>query len=314
MISIRGKSGTSKEILILSLLSLTLFTSEGIAGQSTEKLLYEKNSLYQYIRVIENTERNERYLLNSKRSEIQGGIYVKEPEKLYGEYTRMAFISLAFLDRKPEDVLFVGLGAGAMPRYFSKYYPKVKVDVVEIDPEILKIAKEFFYFRKSENMNVHISDGRVFIKRTRKKYDLIFLDAYQSGSIPFHLTTVEFLREVKGKLKDGGIVVSNILSKNRNRFFYSMIKTYKEEFVHLYCYKGKLSDNYIFIAATGGPKMESINVWMKANDLMMMKKFDIDLPWINQESYGYYTDYEMDASVLTDDFAPVNLLKYMEAK
>jgi spermidine synthase len=286
-----------------------LFPSEGVAQQTSEKMLYEKNSLYQYIRVIEDIEKKERYLLNSKRSEMQGGIYVATPEKLHCEYTQLSFISLTFLNRSPEDVLFIGLGAGSMPGYFSKYYPKANIDIVEIDPEILKVAKEFFDFRESANMNLHISDGRVFVKRTPKKYDLIFLDEYQSGHIPFHLTTVEFLKEVKSKLNDGGVVVSNIIADRKNKFFLSMIKTYIKEFPHLYNFKGRTSDNYIFVATTNGAKKEQINVWMDASRLLDTKKLDIDLPLFAQDSYGYYTDFEMAANILTDDYAPVNLLR-----
>lgn len=297
------------KFFIMVLFLFVLIPPHVIAAQLSIKLLYEKNSLYQYIQVVENTETKERYLLNSKRSDMQGGIYVKTPEKLHCEYTQLASISLAFLGREPDDVLFIGLGAGSMPGYFSKYYPEASIDIVEIDPEILKVAREFFFFRESSNMNIHISDGRVFVKRTPRKYDIIFLDVYHSGHIPFHLTTVEFLKEVKSRLRQGGVVVSNILAEKRNKFFYSMIKTYIEEFPHLYTFEERMSDNYIFIAMTDNSKKEQINVWVDANRLLDTKKLNIDLPLFAQDSYGYYTDFEKTADVLTDDYAPVNLLR-----
>jgi hypothetical protein len=121
------------------------------------------------------------------------------------------------------------------------------------------------------------------------------------------------LREVKKRLKDGGIVTSNILAENKNKFFYSMIKTYLQEFSQLYIYQGRVSDNFIFIATADSTKKESIHAWVRAKELMKQKKFNIDLPVITQ-SHGHYTDYEKDAKILTDDFAPVNIYKHMKVQ
>jgi spermidine synthase len=287
--------------------------SQVIADEISGKVLYEKNSLYQYIRVEDDDERNERYLIVDNRQNLfHGAMNIDTPDRLLLEYTQMSFAGLAFLNRAPGSVLFVGLGAGVMPRYFSKYYSTSDIDIVELDPEMFKISKKFFHFSEKDNMKVHIADGRVFLKRTKKKYDIIFLDAYQGAHIPFHLTTVEFLQDVKNKLNDGGVVVSNILSTAKNKFFYSMLKTYIQEFPHLYCFKGRISGNFIFIAAASDMKMESINLWARAGKIMDETGMDIDLPLFIQESYAYYTEYEKDAEVLTDDFAPVNLYRHMD--
>jgi spermidine synthase len=101
-----------------------LFPFKGFALEPTEKLLMEKNSLYQYIAVTEDASKHERYLRNNKKGLIQGGISLNAPEKLLFEYTQMSFISLSFLEREPEDVLFAGLGIGVMPRYLNRYYPQ----------------------------------------------------------------------------------------------------------------------------------------------------------------------------------------------
>jgi spermidine synthase len=207
----------------LIFLWFTLFPFKGFALESSEKLIFEKNSPYQYISVIDDTAKKKRYVRNQKRDYAQGGIYLNAPDKLLYEFTQMAFVSLAFLDRDPKDVLFVGLGAGAMPKCFNRYYSGANVDIAEIDPDMVAVAKKYFYFNENEKMKVHVADGRLFIKRTRKKYDLISLDAYQNDYIPFHLTTVEFLKEVRSRLREDGVVVANITSPFRNKFFDSMI-------------------------------------------------------------------------------------------
>jgi spermidine synthase len=291
-----------------------MVSSQALGGHKEDtETVYEKNSLYQFIMVDEDLKARERYILvNTKKDRPQGGILIDDPDKLIFEYTRMAFTSLAFLDREPEEVLFIGLGAGVMPRYFNRYYPDASVDSVEIDPEMFEIAKKYFYFQEKANMKTHIMDGRIFLKRTKQKYDMIFLDAYRGEHIPFHLTTVEFLREVKKKLKDGGVVASNILSGSNNKYFWAMVKTYKEEFETLEIFEGEGEDsaNFIFVATVDNIGLKKEDLLVKAGSIQVEKGMDIDLrrsPW----EFGK-RGYEKDSKVLTDDFAPVNLYKEME--
>ncbi len=300
-------------IYILFSVCLTLFPLQGFALEPSEKLLFEKNSLYQYIQVIEDTVKKERYVRNQKREYTQGGIYVNAPDKLLFEFTQMGFVSLAFLNRDPKDVLFVGLGAGAMPKYFTGRYPDTVIDIAEIDPDMLAVAQKYFYFKENERMKVHVDDGRLYVKRATKKYDWIILDAYQNDSIPFHLTTLEFLKEVKSRLKDGGVVVTNITSPFRNKFFDSMIMTYKKAFPHLYVFKGKKSANFIFVATVGSNMRDKDSVEARARKIQSDRKFDIDLAEIasrHEDSSAY--EWE-GAKTLTDDFAPVNLYQYQKS-
>ncbi len=92
----------------LTVLCFLVFPLSGFALELAEKLLMEKNSLYQYIAVMEDAAKHERYLHNNKKGLIQGGMSLNTPDKLLFEYTQMSFISLAFLEREPEDVLFAG--------------------------------------------------------------------------------------------------------------------------------------------------------------------------------------------------------------
>lgn len=297
--------------LIVSLAASAFSPAYGL--NTGEKLLFEKNTLYQYIAVVDDTVKRERYLRNNRRDLAQGGMSLDTPEKLLFEFTRMAFISLAFLDREPKDVLFVGLGIGAMPQYFNRHYPDANVDIAEIDVDVLDAAEKYFNFRENPKMKVHVTDGRTFVKRSKKKYDLIVLDAYQNDYIPFHLTTLEFLNEVKARLKDDGVVVSNILSPFRNKFFDSMVMTYKKAFPHLYVFKGKKSNNFIFVATPSKQEKTIGAVAGRAKKIETARKLDIDLSGIAsslESSKGY--EWEA-AKVLTDDFAPVNLYQHQKS-
>jgi spermidine synthase len=300
-------------IFCLLVLCLALFPLQGFALELSEKLLFEKNSPYQYIAVIDDTAKKERYVRNQKREFAQGGIFLNAPDKLLFEFTQMGFVSLAFLDKDPKDVLFVGLGAGAMPKYFSGRYPEAIIDIAEIDPDMVSVAQKYFYFRENERMKVHIDDGRLFVKRARKKYDWIVLDAYQNDYIPFHLTTLEFLKEVRSRLKDDGVIVANITSTFRNKFFDSMVMTYKKAFSQFYIFKGRKSGNFIFVATLSSKIMDKDHVEVKARKIQAARKFDIDLEGFasrleSSEAYEWGR-----AKILTDDFAPVNLYQHQKS-
>ena len=299
--------------IFLTAFCMLLIPLKCLALEPSEKMIFEKNSLYQYIQVIEDTVKKERYVRNQKREYTQGGIYVNAPDKLLFEFTQMGFVSLAFLDGEPKDVLFVGLGAGAMPKYFAVRYPDAVIDIAEIDPDMLAVAQKYFYFKENERMKVHVEDGRLFVKRTKKKYDWIILDAYQNDYIPFHLTTLEFLKEVRSRLKENGAVVANITSPYRNKFFDSMVMTYKKAFPHLAIFKGKKSANFIFVATMTSKNRHKDSVEARARKIQSARKFDIDLEDFASR-YEPSDIYEWaGAKVLTDDFAPVGIYQYQKS-
>ncbi len=280
---------------------------------SAEKVIYEKNSLYQYIVVTEDKSRGERYVYNSRSEGIHGGIKLSSPETLLFEYTQMAFIGLAFMDKLPANALFIGLGAGSMPKYFNKYFPDAAIDMVEVDPEMLHVAQKFFYFKENEKMKIHIFDGRVFIKKFPRKYDMIFLDAFRNGAIPFHLTTVEFLEELKKRLNPGGLVVSNILSRFNNQFFDSMVVTYQKAFENLYIFRGRNSYNYAFVAAMQRKHINPSEIVKRTKAVQSAKGLNIDLSSI-AANYDYTSNTkDSSADILTDDFAPAIRYLYGEA-
>ncbi|MCL4456691.1 MAG: fused MFS/spermidine synthase [Nitrospirae bacterium] len=296
--------------LLLFFLSVLFLQSASAA----DRILYEKNSLYQYIVVSEDVMEGKRYLHNNEKHIRQGGMDIRNPNKLVFEYYRTSMISLAFLDDEPKEILVVGLGAGAVPKYLNRYYPDATIDVVEIDPEVLTVAQKYFQFKENDKMKVHINDGRMFIKRTKKKYDLIFLDAYRHGTIPFHLTTREFLAETKRILKPGGVVTSNILSESANQFHDSMIVTYQDAFEHLYIFSGKQSENHVFVATDQKKVKRQKEALEKSRRITTEKRLDVNLPTIAEDyTYGSILR-DIKADMLTDDFAPVDILRHKRSR
>lgn len=117
------------------------------------------------------------------------------------------------LDRIPhEEVLVVGLGAGAMTSYATE---GTHFDVFEIDPLVHEIAKEHFTYLDhcGDRCTVKIGDGRRLIEEADKKWDIIFLDAYNSDAVPTHLLTREALDLYLEKLAPHGVVVFHVSNR-----------------------------------------------------------------------------------------------------
>jgi spermidine synthase len=286
-----------------------------LAGQdalySEEIVLYEKNSVYHYIRVTEDTSSRTRYLGFDKMRGSQSKMYIDKPYSLAFEYTRMSIVSLCFSENVT-DILVVGLGGGSIPNFIHRCFPEINIDVVEIDPYIVEVSREYFGFSETPRMKVHIDDGRLFIRRASKLYDVIILDAYNDHAIPFHMTTQEFLREVKSKLKPNGLVASNIWSPSSNRFHYSEILTYQSVFPQLYLFGGLRSGNHIFIATRDAQVIGKEDLLRQAEEMTKCPEFDFSLSSIIEEQYEYATEKAVEGKILTDDYSPAELLRLKE--
>mgnify|MGYP005835642833 CR=1 FL=1 len=161
-------------------------------------------------------------------------IRLKEPYESGAKYTDMLHIPLLF-NKDAKSVLVIGGGGGVVPTIYRRHYPQLEsVDVVEIDPVVVEVAEKYFGFRPNEDgVNVHVMDGRIYVRDCRRHYDIILLDAFTGGRPPFHLLTREFLRLVKARLSPRGVVHLNIISSlegEKSKLFWAMLKTFHEVF------------------------------------------------------------------------------------
>ncbi|MBI3084518.1 MAG: fused MFS/spermidine synthase, partial [candidate division NC10 bacterium] len=191
-------------------------------------LLLDMDSFYNHIHVVD--DGGTRYMdFDNLR---QSAMLLQDPWELRLRYTRFLALALAF-QPEPKRALILGLGGGSFPKRLYRDFPQVVVDAVDIDPEVLAIAKRYFQVPEDSRMRLHPKDGRRFVRETDATYDLIFLDAYNSDTIPFHLTTREFYRGLEARLAPGGIVVSNLIGSLRgpqSAFFRTMYRTLAESF------------------------------------------------------------------------------------
>jgi predicted membrane-bound spermidine synthase len=139
--------------------------------------------------------------------DLHSRMYIDRPNELAVTYTKYFPLGVVF-NPDAKSVLFVGGGGFSGPKYFAAEYPDMNVDVVEIDPVVIDVAKEHFGVQ-GERPAIHNDDGRRFLLANDKQYDLIVLDAYSKSYVPFHLMTREYYQLLDDRLAPDGVIVSN---------------------------------------------------------------------------------------------------------
>jgi predicted membrane-bound spermidine synthase len=178
-------------------------------------LLYEKESAYNYIQVVQfprSDGSQTRYLLLNEGQ----GIHSEWNDKnlFYGrtwDYFMVApfFNAAPYAPGQVRRIAIVGLAGGTIARQFTAVFGDVAIDGIEIDPAIVEAGRKYFEMNQP-GLNVIVEDGRLAMKRLTQPFDLIALDAYRVPYVPWNLTTVEFFRELRGQLTANGVVVINV--------------------------------------------------------------------------------------------------------
>jgi SAM-dependent methyltransferase len=119
-------------------------------------------------------------------------------------------VPFAGLERPPERIAILGFAGGTTARAYEKYFPRTRIDGVEIDGELFDLAKRWFGLNERPELELHAEDARPFLRRSEHRYDAIFVDAYRQPYIPFYLTSREFFELARDRLRPGGVVIVNV--------------------------------------------------------------------------------------------------------
>ena len=177
------------------------------------KILTRSRSPYNDIFIIERDHLREMWFQGNGKFYLQTRIDLDCPDDLALIYTRLFLVSFMW-NPNPSRILMIGLGGGVLPRLLSAVYPDVEIEVVEMDPRVTELARRYFDFKENPRLKVFEDDGRAFVKQCSQKYDMVYLDAFKGGSVPYHIKTVEFYREVARVLTEEGILVTNLYGKS----------------------------------------------------------------------------------------------------
>jgi len=263
-----------------------------------EGLLYEGQTMSGLTKVTQDVDEI-RTLRFGKQGTRQSVVKMDDLDYLGLPYAKSAMIGLAFTEQV-DRILVLGVGAGNIPMFLRKHYSDAQIDVVDIDPQIIALAKEYFNFLEDDLLRAHAQDGRAFVENVQNPYDLIFLDAYTAAGIPNHLATKEFLLALKKALKPSGAIIANMWSTPKvNPLYRSMLRTYQEVFYEVYTLRVPTAGNKIVIAL---PKLKGVSlksITQRAQQISAQKLLPFDLSEVLQPGLIKLIDLQ-DSPVLLD--------------
>lgn len=137
-----------------------------------------------------------------------------DPTRIEFPYVRRLadLVDLLAAPGSPVDAVFLGGGGFTLPRYLAATRPRSRVEVFEHDGALVALAREHLGLRSSPALRVRVLDARVGLaRRADASADLVVLDAFTGPLVPAHLTTLEFLDEVRRVLRPGGLFAANLI-------------------------------------------------------------------------------------------------------
>jgi spermidine synthase len=290
-------------LAVLVALSILMAVSPAAAGT-----LYADYSAYSYIEVRDSEADGHRERVLVMDGLIHNRYDPAEPDRLLYEYERV-FASLTALHAAPERrairTLTLGGGAFLFPVYLERHFPGHH-EVAEIDPEVVRVARRFFDLPIDSSIAVHVADARVVVSRSLggSAFDIVYLDAFNSYSVPAHLTTVEFTRSVNELLEPDGLFVCNLIDVFAvGRFLGAYVRSAREVFSEVAVYeepdaRRDLRSTFV-VACSAQPGLPSALVAHRGRGEVARRVSDEDLEELLDRTRSV---------ALTDDHAPVENL------
>lgn len=273
--------------------------------KSTAGQIYEGESAYNYIQVLEKPDGRRVLRLN----EGQGEHSLWKVDQLDFEGPWEQFLAAPFFNSPPyepqavQSMAIIGLAAGTVARQATAVYGALPIDGYEIDPQIIEVGRRYFDMNEP-NLNAIAQDGRWGLEHSDRKYNIIGVDAYRPPYIPWHLTTVEFFQIVRQHLTDDGVLVINVgRSPNDRRLIDGLVGTISQVFPSIYVMDVPNSFNSI-IYATVQPT-EINNLYQNLIHLYTEPGIHPLLQRSLERAVVYLKPTPASSVVYTDDRAPI---------
>lgn len=289
---------------------------------SSGRVIDEGESRYQFVQVVE-TGTGER-LLQLNEGWAVHSLY--DPDTVLTRGIWDHFLVLPAMlppaadgtadSQRDSSLLLIGNAAGTAARAYGELRPQMQVDGVELDPLVSTMGRRWFSMG-GDNLRVHAGDGRPFIARSNRRWDVVHVDAYRQPYIPFYLTTREFFTEVRDHLEPGGVLTINVGSaEGDERVSRAVAATMRDVFPFVARYRAETWNEVVVATVDPDADLETLRERIRGSDFA-----DPDLPaGADARTVRYRPDtvllfrdfadglreVEPDpGEVLTDDHAPV---------
>lgn len=275
-------------------------------AQGPERILEEAHSPYNHIVVGERGSVRTMYFVVENTRYIESRIDLSHPQSLDLDYTRTMMAGF-MVHPRPKRLAMIGLGGGQISNYLHARFPDMEIDAVDIDPEVVRIAHEYFRVPKTATYRTHVGDGRLFVEQAKGPeqgggWDMLLLDAFRGVFVPYHLKTREFYQACLDKLTGEGVVVANL--HNATRMYPHDRATLARVFPQRYTFVSESGNQTTFVAGKSERRVGAYE--MRRNARSLQSKFDFDLSGLAARYY-LHRDWEAGAQVLRDDFKPSDL-------
>lgn len=291
---------------LMALGLLALAGARGIApSEPPSGLLYQRMTPYQTLRVRDDA--GVRYLESDKV--LHSALRLADDRPALS-YARAAAAGL-LLDGGIDSMLVLGMGAGHAGSYLRSYRPQMELHYVDIDPAVPEVAERFFGFSESAEVEVTVADGRRFLDATDRRWDYIYCDTYIGLSVPFHLTTREFLELVRRRLEPDGVFGLNLAGSLERPFPLAIYRTVLTVFPRAWAFQVPSSGN-LLVLATDDPELQLDDAELRRRAARLDERYGFELP-ISDLVLGRVRsglDFR-DVPVLSDRYAPVDRLLHL---
>jgi spermidine synthase len=275
------------------------------AGSQELGILDKRESLYNNIFIFGDKDTVTMTFGHNKRYYTESSMKLSDPGALTVEYTRLMTLGIAY-PPKLERILEIGLGGGRTVSYLKAALPDTAILAVEIDKDVVELAKKYFRFTESASLRTVVSDGRSFLMRDNDRWDVILIDAYRGPFVPFHLLTREFYTLVKSRLAPGGVVVQNI--EPSTMLFDSATATLASVFRSVDLYDG---GGNVVAVGYDAPSLPQAELLGRAAKVQAKYNLRYDLRTLAE---GRRVLQRPTGKVMTDDFAPVETMRAIEQR
>lgn len=233
----------------------------GVRGsdKATPGMVYETESAYNYIQVL---QQDGYTILRLNEGQGMHSLYHPTQVNFYGPWEQVLvapfFNAAPYAVGNVRNMAIVGLAAGTTARQASQVFPDIQIDGIEIDPEIVDVARTYFDMN-DPNLNVILQDGRYALENSQKTYDIISVDAYRPPYIPWHMTTQEFFQTVYDHLDEDGVMAINVGRTETDRSLIDALSgTISSVFPSVYVMDLPNSFNSIVFATRQATRVENL--------------------------------------------------------